>query len=93
MPKFLENKLAKEAASKGFKGERKDRYVYGAMNNMGAMKGSQETKKGAAMEAKHEAQHEGAHDRGARARAQQSERESKAEGPHKGFDGGHKSRY
>jgi hypothetical protein len=93
MPKFLENKLESEAAKKGFKGERKDRYVYGAMNNMGAMKGNEETKKGAAMEAKHEAQTEGAHDRGTRARAQTKERESKAEGEHKGFDGGHKSRY
>ena len=53
MPKFLEEKLRSEAAKKGFKGKRADRYVYGAMNNMGAMRGSKETAKGARMEAKH----------------------------------------
>lgn len=53
MPKFLEKKLKAEAASKGFKGKRADRYVYGAMNNMGAMHGSKETAKGAEMDAKH----------------------------------------
>ena len=53
MPKFLENKLKAEAAAKGFKGKRADRYVYGAMNNMGAMRGSQETQKGREMEMKH----------------------------------------
>ncbi len=55
MPQFLEDKLRAEASAKGFKGKRADRYVYGAMNNMGAMRGSQETEKGAAMERKHEA--------------------------------------
>lgn len=55
MPKFLENRLRAEAAKKGFSGRRADRYVYGAMNNMGAMHGSQETAKGARMEEKHEA--------------------------------------
>jgi hypothetical protein len=30
MPKFLEDKLKAEAAKKGFKGKRADRYVYGA---------------------------------------------------------------
>lgn len=55
MPKFLEEKLQREAAKKGFKGKHADRYVYGAMNNMGAMKGSKETTKGAEMEAKHQA--------------------------------------
>lgn len=53
MPKFLENKLKAEAASKGFSGRRADRYVYGAMNNLGAMLGNQETAKGARMDAKH----------------------------------------
>jgi len=53
MPKFLEDKLRAEARAKGFKGKRADRYVYGAMNNMGAMRGNQETAKGAQMEEKH----------------------------------------
>ena len=54
MPAFLEAKLRKEARSKGKKGRAADRYVYGAMNNMGAMKGSKETAKGKAMQRKHE---------------------------------------
>jgi hypothetical protein len=54
MPKFLENILQKAAAAKGKKGRAADRYVYGAMNNMGAMRGNQETAKGAKMEEKHE---------------------------------------
>jgi len=54
LPKFLENALKKSAASKGFKGKRADRYVFGAMNNMGAMRGSAETPKGAAMQKKHD---------------------------------------
>lgn len=55
MPKFLEDKLKAEAAKKGFKGRRADRYTYGAMNNMGAMQGSEVTAKGMAMEKKHKA--------------------------------------
>lgn len=54
MPQFLEDDLREAANKKGFKGKRADRYVYGAMNNMGAMRGSKETAKGAAMERKHE---------------------------------------
>ena len=54
MPQFLENALRRAAAKKGLKGKRADRYVYGAMNNMGAMRGSQETAKGAAMQRKHD---------------------------------------
>jgi hypothetical protein len=54
MPKFLETKLKKEAASKGFSGKRADKYVYGAMNNMGAMSGNKETAKGEKMQAKHD---------------------------------------
>jgi len=53
MPKFLEKKLAGEAASMGKSGRAADRYVYGALNNMGAMHGNKETAKGAAMDAKH----------------------------------------
>lgn len=56
MPKFLEKKLKAEAAKKGFKGPRADRYVYGAMNNMGAMRGNKETAKGVEMEEKHRAE-------------------------------------
>lgn len=55
MPKFLENKLKAEAAKKGFRGKRAARYVYGAMNNMGAMRGNKETAKGARMDEKHAA--------------------------------------
>ena len=53
MPKFLEERLESEAAKKGFTGKRAARYVYGAMNNMGAMHGSRETAKGRAMQKKH----------------------------------------
>ena len=55
MPKFLEEKLKAEARKKGMSGERAAKYVYGAMNNMGAMKGSKETSKGARMQKKHNA--------------------------------------
>lgn len=55
MPAFLEGRLKKAAADKGFSGKRADRYVYGAMNNMGAMRGSKETAKGKRMEKKHAA--------------------------------------
>ena len=54
MPKFLEKKLRQEARKKGFSGKKADQYVYGGMNNMGAMHGSKETAKGAEMEKKHE---------------------------------------
>ncbi|MGH9505242.1 MAG: hypothetical protein ACRD20_20505 [Terriglobales bacterium] len=56
MPKFLEKQLKAAAAKKGLKGKRADHYVYGAMNNMGAMRGNQETAKGEAMQRKHDAQ-------------------------------------
>ena len=55
MPKFLEKQLQKAAAAQGLKGEAADRYTYGVLNNLGAMKGSQETPKGKAMQKKHEA--------------------------------------
>lgn len=54
MPAFLEAKLKIEAAKKGFEGKRAARYVYGAMNNMGAMRGSKETGKGRRMQKKHD---------------------------------------
>lgn len=50
MPAFLEAKLRKNVP----KGVDPDRYVYGAMNNMGAMKGNKITKKGRRMQAKHD---------------------------------------
>lgn len=54
MPKFLERILGRTAAKKGLKGKRKAAYIYGTMNNLGAMHGSKETAKGKRMEAKHE---------------------------------------
>lgn len=54
-PKFLESKLKSEAKKKGLKGRRAAKYVYGAMNNMGAMKGNKETGKGKRMAKKHAA--------------------------------------
>lgn len=63
MPKFLENTLKAEAAQKGMSGREAARYVYGAMNDMGAMHGNKETAKGAEMQKKHEAKLRGeAHD-------------------------------
>ena len=55
MPKFLEDALAKGAAAKGLKGRARDHYIYGAMNNIGAIKGNKITPKGEAMQAKHDA--------------------------------------
>jgi hypothetical protein len=51
MPAFLEAKLRKNVPS----GVDPDRYVFGAMNNIGAMRGNKITKKGKAMEKKHDA--------------------------------------
>jgi hypothetical protein len=53
MPKFLEDRLKREAAAKGFSGKKAAAYVYGTMNNLGAMRGNKETAKGARMQAKH----------------------------------------
>ena len=50
MPAFLEKKLRANVPS----GVDPDRYVYGAMNNMGAMRGSKETAKGKRMQKKHD---------------------------------------
>lgn len=55
MPAFLEQKLKAEAAKKGYTGRKAAQYVYGAMNNDGAMHGNKETAKGAAMARKHAA--------------------------------------
>lgn len=54
MPQFLEAALRHEAAKHGKTGRAADRYVYGAMNHLGAMRGNQETAKGRAMQAKHD---------------------------------------
>ena len=51
MPAFLEAKLRKNVPA----GVDPDRYVYGAMNNMGAMRGNKTTAKGKRMEKKHNA--------------------------------------
>ncbi len=51
MPAFLEAKLRKNVPA----GVDPDRYVYGAMNNMGAMRGNKVTKKGERMQKKHDA--------------------------------------
>ena len=59
MPKFLEDKLKSEAARKGMTGRKAAQYVYGAMNDMGAMHGDKETAKGAEMEDKHMAKLKG----------------------------------
>ena len=53
MPKFLEDRLAASAKRKGFHGERAKRYIYGAMNNKGLMRGNKITAKGEALERKH----------------------------------------
>lgn len=57
MPEFLERRLRAEARKKGFTGKRADKYVYGGMNNIGAMHGSKETAKGREMEKKHMKDH------------------------------------
>lgn len=48
MPKFLENKLKTEYPNN-------PDAVFGTLNNIGAMKGNQETPKGVSMQAKHTA--------------------------------------
>lgn len=53
MPDFLEKKLEAGAAKHGFTGKRADRYVYGAMNRLGAMHGNKITARGRRMEKKH----------------------------------------
>ena len=50
MPQFLEDKLRANVP----RGVNADRYVYGTMNNMGAMRGNKITAKGRSMEKKHE---------------------------------------
>jgi hypothetical protein len=45
MPEKLEKKLKTEAAKKGLKGERADRYVYGTMRKKTGWKSDREKKK------------------------------------------------
>lgn len=45
MPKELEAKLKKEAAAKGLKGERADKYVYGTLRKTGWKPSTQKKKK------------------------------------------------
>lgn len=54
MPEFLEGKLRKQARKLKLKGKREDDYVYGTLNNIGAMHGSKETSKGKRMQREHE---------------------------------------
>lgn len=50
MPESMERALRAEAKKKGLTGEDADRYVYGAMNNAGVMKGNKVTAKGKKMD-------------------------------------------
>lgn len=54
MPEFLEKILSKAAAKKGLTGKAAKRYEFGAMNNIGAVKGNKITDKGREMQAKHD---------------------------------------
>lgn len=58
MPKFLETLLKARAKKMGKTGRAAARYVYGTMNEIGAMHGNKETQKGAEMQAKHNAKME-----------------------------------
>ena len=53
----LKKSFAKRKRKGALKGVDEGRYVYGGLNNMGAMHGSKETAKGAAMEAKYTRDH------------------------------------
>jgi hypothetical protein len=55
LPKFLEKILQTAAAAKGLTGRAADRYTFGTMNNIGAVRGNVETSKGRRMDAKHAA--------------------------------------
>lgn len=55
MPAFLEAALRHEAKKKGLIGDHADRYIFGALQHIGAISGNKETAKGREMEAKHEA--------------------------------------
>lgn len=61
MPKAIEARVRAEATKKGMSGRQADRYVYGAMNDKGFMRGNQETAKGAKAEAKYVRDHGTSH--------------------------------
>ena len=46
MPQFLEKILKGEAKQRGFRGKKAAAYVYGTMNNIGAIHGHKETANG-----------------------------------------------
>lgn len=54
MPQFIEQKLKTQALKKGLRGKEVDKYTYGVLSNMGAMRGNVKTKKGERMQEKHE---------------------------------------
>ena len=54
MPEFLEKILEKSAKKKGLMGKEAKRYEFGAMNNMGAVRGSKITPLGKRMQEKHD---------------------------------------
>jgi hypothetical protein len=54
MPNFLEDKLTEQATKKGLKGPNAARYIYGALNNIGAMRGNKITTRGKEMQRKHD---------------------------------------
>lgn len=54
MPKFLEDRLLASARKRGLRGSAAKRYAFGAMNNMGAVRGNKITAKGRAMQRKHD---------------------------------------
>src|SRR5208283_2257945 len=58
MPRFLEQALRHEGRKKGMTGKRLDHYVFGAMNNLGAVHGNKITPKGEEMEKKNMAKEE-----------------------------------
>lgn len=49
-----EKELKASAEKKGYKGRRADRYVYGALNNMGMKRGNKSTRTGLAKAGKHQ---------------------------------------
>ena len=57
MPNALIDKMKSGYAGKGLSKQDVNHRVYGALNNMGAMHGSKETKKGARMEDKYVRDH------------------------------------
>jgi hypothetical protein len=54
MPKFLEDKLHASALRRGFSGARADRYTFGAMQNLGFMRGPNETPAGRIAQMRHQ---------------------------------------